>query len=196
MHLNQYLVVYEKNIMKRIFDILFSVIGLLIFAVPMTIVCLIIKIKENHPLIYRQIRLGRNKKPFKLYKIQTMVDEQVTPIGKYIRECGLDEVPQFFNVLKGDMSIVGPRALTCEDIYRMKWNDDYHKIRWSVRPGITGFAQLYAKHLSKASYFLDCKYIEESNMLIDFILLCITFLINIFGKNRVLKVLFNRIIID
>lgn len=182
--------------MKRLFDILFSLVGLLIFAVPMAVIFVLIKTREHHPFFFRQERLGKDKRPFEMLKVQTMVDGEVTPIGRYIRETGLDEVPQFINVLRGEMSIVGPRALPRDNVLAMHWDDASHAKRWSVRPGITGFAQMYAKEQSRASFFLDCKYIERSNVVLDFGLLCITFLINIFGKNRVLKILFNREIKD
>lgn len=182
--------------MKRLFDIVFSIIGLLVFSIPMVTLYVLFKYKEPHPFLFKQIRIGKNKVPFNVLKIQTMVDGQITPIGKKIRETGIDEIPQFINVLKGDMSIVGPRALPYETMESMGWNDAYHAKRWSVRPGITGFAQMYAKHQSKASYLLDCKYIAKSNIVLDFALLCITFLINIFGKNRVLRVLFHRNLVD
>lgn len=182
--------------MKRTFDILFSIIGLLVFAIPLAVLYILIKTREHHPFLFRQTRLGKKKRPFEMLKIQTMVDGQVTPIGRIIRSTGLDEVPQFINVLRGQMSIVGPRALTDSVVMAMKWDDAYHARRWAVRPGITGFAQLYAKEQSNASFFLDCKYIECSNVCLDFCLLCITFLINIFGKNRIIKLLFNREIIE
>lgn len=178
--------------MKRLFDIAFSIIGLLVFSIPIAILYFLFKYKEPHPFLFKQARIGKNKIPFKVYKIQTMVGGQITPIGKKIRETGIDEIPQFINVLKGDMSIVGPRALAYETMELMGWNDTYHAKRWLVRPGITGFAQMYAKHQSKASYLLDCKYIEKSNVFLDFVLLCITFLINMLGKTRVLKILFHR----
>lgn len=182
--------------MKRLFDIMFSIIGLCVFCIPMAIVSVLIKVKERHPVLFKQTRIGKDMRPFTMLKIQTMVDEQVTPIGKIIRSTGLDEIPQFINVLKGDMSIVGPRALTIDSIRQMKWDDGKHNKRWSVKPGITGFAQMTEKYQSDNSYKLDCDYIDKSNVLLDFALLCVTFGINIFGKKRVLKVVFGRDYID
>ena len=132
--------------MKRIFDIVFSIIGLLVFSLPIGIVCLLIKCWEHHPILFKQTRIGKAMKPFPILKIQTMVDDQVTPVGRIIRATGLDEVPQFINVLQGDMSIVGPRALTIDSIREMNWDDGQHNKRWSVKPGITGFAQLSEKY--------------------------------------------------
>lgn len=81
-----------------------------------------------------------------------MVDEQETPTGKILRMTGLYEIAQFFNVLKGDMSLVRPRALTEYDIKRLKWYDEYHNIRWRVKPGISGFAQIYGGQHRKLSW--------------------------------------------
>ena len=148
--------------------------------------------KEHHPILFRQERVGKDLHYFKIFKIQTMVNGKVTHLGKYLRETGLDEVPQFINVLKGDMSIVGPRAITILDIKTKGWDKNEYSVRWSVRPGITGIAQLYDSSLSKASFFLDCVYIKNENILYDFNILCLTFLINIFGKSRILPLIFKK----
>jgi lipopolysaccharide/colanic/teichoic acid biosynthesis glycosyltransferase len=83
-------------------------------------------IRERHSILFKQERIGKDKKPFQILKFQTMVNEVPTSTGKLLRKTGLDELPQFINVFKGDMSIVGPRALTNYDIERLSWNDDYH----------------------------------------------------------------------
>jgi lipopolysaccharide/colanic/teichoic acid biosynthesis glycosyltransferase len=121
-----------------------------------------------------------------------MVDEVPTKTGKLLRKTGLDELAQFINVLKGDMSIVGPRALTKFDIERLGWNDNYHSIRWKLKPGITGFAQIYGGQHRITSWFWDKYYINRNNVLIDFVLVGISFLMNIFGKTRVRKVIFRK----
>ena len=96
--------------MKRLFDITFSLIALLIFGLPIIIISLIIVFKERHSIIFKQERIGLKGKPFMIMKFQTMIDEVPTKTGIVLRKTGLDEIPQFFNVLKGEMSIVGPRA--------------------------------------------------------------------------------------
>jgi lipopolysaccharide/colanic/teichoic acid biosynthesis glycosyltransferase len=121
-----------------------------------------------------------------------MVNEVPTATGKFLRKTGLDELAQFINVLKGDMSIVGPRALTESDIERLGWNDDYHSIRWKLKPGITGFAQIYGGQHRKTSWFWDKYYINKNNVFIDFGLVGISFLMNIFGKTRVRKIIFRK----
>lgn len=178
--------------MKRVFDIILSLIALLIFAIPILIVSLLLKFKERHPVIFRQERIGKEKLPFQILKFQTMVDEVPTQIGRKLRKTGLDELPQFFNVLKGDMSIVGPRAFTISDINRLGWNDEYHEIRWRQKPGITGFAQIYGGQHKKTSWFWDKKYIKNNNLMIDFGIILISFHMNIFGKTKIRQVIFQK----
>jgi lipopolysaccharide/colanic/teichoic acid biosynthesis glycosyltransferase len=178
--------------MKRIFDIIFSLIAFLIFAIPMITIALLLIVMERHSVLYKQERIGKDKKPFKILKFQTLVDEVPTKTGRILRRTGLDELPQFINVLKGEMSIVGPRALTHFDIERLGWDDDYHSIRWSLNPGITGFAQVYGGQHKKTSWFWDKHYIDSNNVFLDFGIVGISFLMNIFGKTRVRRVIFRK----
>ena len=178
--------------MKRLFDITFSFIALLIFAMPIIIISLLLTIKERHSILFKQDRIGKNKQPFRILKFQTMINEVPTKTGEFLRKTGLDELPQFLNVLKGDMSIVGPRALTKFDIERLDWNDDHHSIRWKVKPGITGFAQIYGGQHRKTSWFWDKRYINNNNVLIDFGIVGISFLMNIFGKTRIRQIVFRK----
>ena len=121
-----------------------------------------------------------------------MTDGHPTTTGKFIRKMGLDEVPQFINVLKGDMSIVGPRAITQTDINRLNWGDTYHEQRWSINPGITGYAQLYGGQHRKTSWFWDSKYLNNNNVALDFCIINCSFMTNIFGKTSVRRFLFNN----
>jgi lipopolysaccharide/colanic/teichoic acid biosynthesis glycosyltransferase len=178
--------------MKRLFDITLSLIALIVFAIPVTVIAIILIFRERHPLFFKQERIGRGKKSFMILKFQTMVNNVPTPTGKLLRKTGLDELPQFLNVLKGDMSIVGPRALTLFDICRLGWYDSYHEIRWKLKPGITGFAQIYGGQHRKTSWFWDKQYIKKHNVLIDLGVIAISFLINIFGKTRVRKIVFQK----
>ncbi|MDR1455422.1 MAG: sugar transferase, partial [Tannerella sp.] len=162
--------------MKRSFDILFSVVALLIFSFPMMLIIALIKVREKHPVLFRQERIGKNKKPFNILKFQTMVEGVPTKTGRILRKTGLDELPQFINVLKGDMNIVGPRALLHSDIDRLGWNDDFHEMRWSIKPGITGFAQIYGGQHCKSSWFWDRFYIFHNNVCVDFKIVLISFL--------------------
>jgi lipopolysaccharide/colanic/teichoic acid biosynthesis glycosyltransferase len=178
--------------MKRLFDIIFSSLALIVFAVPCTVITLLLVLKEKHPVFFYQERIGLNKKPFRIIKFQSMIWDQPTTTGKFIRKMGLDEVPQFINVLKGDMSIVGPRAITQADIDRLSWGDTYHEQRWSINPGITGYAQLYGGQHRKTSWFWDYKYFKNNNVVLDFCIINCSFMTNIFGKTRVRRILFNN----
>ena len=175
--------------MKRIFDITFSLVAFAVFLVPIIAIILAIVVFERHPIIFYQQRIGLGKKPFKILKFQTLVDNIPTKTGKLLRKTGLDELPQFVNVFKGDMSIVGPRALTNFDIERLKWNSEYHKIRWDCKPGITGYAQIYGGQNKKSSWFWDTKYIKTHSLLKDFAVIIISFLMNLFGKTRVRRII-------
>jgi len=169
-----------------------SLIAIGIFFIPMLIVSILLKFKENHPIIFKQRRIGKNKVPFEILKFQTMVNEVPTKTGKKLRKTGLDELPQFINVLYGNMSIVGPRAITQYDIERLNWDDEFHSIRWNLKPGITGFAQIYGGQHRKTSWFWDKYYINKNNLIIDFAIILISFLMNIFGKKRVRQFVFQK----
>jgi lipopolysaccharide/colanic/teichoic acid biosynthesis glycosyltransferase len=178
--------------MKRLFDILFSLVAFMVFALPTLVIAILLLFKEKHALFFKQERVGKNKKKFEILKFQTLVDGIPTPTGKILRRTGLDEIPQFINVLKGDMSIVGPRALTMFDVQRLNWDDTHHEKRWSIRPGITGFAQIYGGQHRKTSWFWDTQYLKKNHVFIDFAILAISFLMNLFGKTRVRKVIFQK----
>lgn len=175
--------------MKRIFDILFSRVALIIFFVPVTIILIIILFFYNHPVIFYQERIGKNKKSFKIFKFQTLVNDNATKLGVVLRKTGLDELAQFINVLKGDMSIVGPRALTNSDIERLNWNTTYYTIRWEIKPGITGFAQIFGGQHKKTSWFWDKKYVQSNNLMIDFLIIILSFLMNLFGKTQIRRLI-------
>lgn len=178
--------------MKRLSDIVFSFLALLVFAIPCTIIAFLLIVRERHPVFFKQERIGKHKHPFQILKFQTMVNEVPTATGKILRKTGLDELPQFLNVLKGDMSVVGPRALTMYDIERLNWNDQYHQVRWQQKPGITGFAQIYGGQHRKTSWFWDKYYIYRNSPIIDFGIIAISFLMNIFGKTKVRKIIFRK----
>jgi len=175
--------------MKRIFDILFSLIALIVFLLPVMIILLTILVFYSHPVIFYQERVGKNKKSFKIFKFQTLVDDKPTKLGGILRKTGLDELAQFINVLKGDMSIVGPRALTNFDIERLRWDYDYYSIRWNIKPGITGFAQIFGGQHRKTSWFWDKKYVQSNNLWIDFLIIILSFMMNVFGKTRVRRII-------
>jgi lipopolysaccharide/colanic/teichoic acid biosynthesis glycosyltransferase len=170
----------------------FSVIALSLFAIPMSVVVLLLKFKEKHAILFKQQRIGKGGIAFEILKFQTMIDGTPTGTGRFLRKTGLDELPQFLNVLAGDMSIVGPRALTLSDIKRLGWDDAFFDTRWTLKPGITGFAQIYGGQHKKISWFWDRHYIKTNNPAIDFIVIMISFMMNIFGKTRVRRIVFGR----
>jgi len=178
--------------MKRLFDIMFSCIAVGIFMLPSLITILFLTCKEKHSILFKQERIGKNKKPFMILKFRTMTDGVPTPTGKFLRKTGLDEVPQFINVLRGELSIVGPRALTQFDIDRLGWNDNHHAIRWECKPGITGPAQLYGGQHRKTSWFWDKRYIKTTNLITDFVIVALSFMMNIFGKTKVRRIIFQQ----
>ncbi len=143
--------------MKRLFDIIFSLFGLAVFAPLMGVTAVLIKLTSQGPVIYAQKRVGLHEQIFDVYKFRTMVDKadtlgtsvttgvdpRITPVGRFLRKTKLDELPQLFNVLKGDMSFVGPRPDVPE--ITAKYTPEMKRI-FSVRPGITSVATLHFRH--------------------------------------------------
>ncbi len=162
-----------KELSKRILDILISLLATVILLPVITVIAVAIKISDKGPVIFKQERAGKDGKPFTFYKFRTMKvdvdpfgsspksgdDPRLTRIGKFLREYSLDELPQLFNVLKGDMSIVGPRPLYVSQM--SEWNERQKK-RLLVKPGLTGLAQISGRgELTREEKLeLDVKYIE------------------------------------
>lgn len=133
--------------MKRIFDLIVSIILLLIFIIPILLISIVVLISMGSPILFKQKRPGLHGKPFYIYKFRTMTNEtdehgnllpneqRITKLGKVLRKLSLDELPQLFNVLKGDISLVGPRPLLME--YLPLYNEEQAR-RHEVKPGITG----------------------------------------------------------
>ncbi len=171
---------FYKNRIVRIFDIVFSLFVLVVFLPIWLVISLIIKLDSNGPVIFRQIRVGLNGKLFQMYKFRTMVknaqkigpliteknDCRVTFIGRFLRKTSLDEIPNFINVLKGEMSVIGPRPevpdIAC---HYNKWQ---RKVL-SVKPGITGFSQVLGRQELEIDYKsrLDRYYIKRSGLCMD-----------------------------
>lgn len=145
---------YAKYI-KRILDFTLSLLSLIILAPLMLIIWILVRIKLGKPAIFKQKRPGKNEKIFTIYKFRTMTDEKdeegnllpdadrLTKFGKFLRSTSLDELPELINIIKGDMSIVGPRPLAVQ--YLPYYNDN-EKHRHDVRPGLTGFAQVNGRN--------------------------------------------------
>lgn len=144
------------GVVKRLIDVVFSTVILVVIALPMLLIAVAIKLTSSGPIIFKQLRYGLDGKPIEVWKFRSMRvmenatkviqatknDPRVTPLGAFLRRTSLDELPQFINVLKGDMSIVGPRphAVAHNEEYRQKIN--FYMLRHKVKPGITGWAQI------------------------------------------------------
>ena len=146
-----------KNFFKRLFDIIFSLLAIIITAIPMLIIAIAIKIDSKGPVLFKQDRIGKDGKVFNILKFRSMVvgaeqtgtgvysgkdDARVTKVGKFLRKTSLDEFPQFFSVLKGDMSFIGPRPPLTYHPWPIEQYTEEQKRMFDVRPGITGWAQV------------------------------------------------------
>ncbi len=180
---------------KRVIDVVFSILFLVILGPALLLIMSLIKLTSQGPALFKQIRVGKNSRLFKLYKLRTMVadaeklkeqllaqnemdgpafkikdDPRVTWIGKYLRKFSIDEIPQLFNVLNGDMSLVGPRPGLKEEVDAYIWN---HRKRLSVIPGITGLWQIMGRNeISFDEWMkLDIYYVENWSLRLDFYIL-------------------------
>ena len=162
-----------------------TAIILLLFLSPiLLIVSLLISLSMGSPVIFRQTRIGKDKKTFIIYKFRTMKNENITFFGKILRKLGIDELPQLVNIIKGEMAFVGPRPLTKSDITRLNWDDEYHKIRWNVKPGITGMAQLSNICNVKISWFFDKYYVINRNFCLNLNIILKSIFIPLIGKKN------------
>ena len=174
---------------KRLFDILGALAGLLVFGPAMILVAAAIVIEDGRSVFFRQPRLGRNRQLFTILKFRSMRDDQVTRVGRFLRATGLDELPQFVNILCGDMSAVGPRPLTVEDVTRLGWLTPRHDFRWRVAPGLTGLAQIMGPPPSRRALCLDRYYVARATLGLDLRLIALSFVVNAVGKTRVRRFL-------
>jgi lipopolysaccharide/colanic/teichoic acid biosynthesis glycosyltransferase len=177
---------------KRLFDLGGAAAGLLVFSPVMAVVAAAIVLEDGRPVLFRQERLGWRRRPFAILKFRSMRDGRITRVGWVLRATGLDELPQFINVLRGEMSAVGPRPLTQSDVIRLGWTAPRHDFRWRVLPGLTGLAQVTEGRSGRLSLGLDRRYVARQNLLLDVRLVAISFAINVLGKSRVRRLLVRR----
>ena len=170
---------------KRLFDVAGAVGGLVFFAPIMAAVSAAILVDDGRPVLFAQPRLGLGRRPFTILKFRTMRDGRVTRVGRLLRATGLDELPQFLNILRGDMSAVGPRPLTADDVARLGWTTSRHDFRWRVLPGLTGLAQLAGPPAAAGSLALDRYYVRRAALWLDVRLIALSFAVNAIGKARV-----------
>lgn len=171
--------------MKRISDIIIALIGLILLSPILILLMFFIKIRIGSPILFKQVRPGLNGQPFLMIKFRTMNSatdqngnllpdhERLTKLGKILRSTSLDELPELWNVLKGDMSLVGPRPLLME--YLPLYNKR-QATRHLVRPGITGWAQINGRNAIswEQKFELDAWYVEHQSFILDIKILCLT----------------------
>lgn len=159
------------------------------FAPVMAVVAAAILLDDGTPIVFRQERLGRGRRPFRIVKFRSMRNGRITRVGRVLRATGLDELPQFINILRGDMSAVGPRPLTEADVTRLGWIARSHDVRWSVLPGLTGLAQVTGASCGRASLGLDRLYVARRGFWLDVRLVAASFVVNALGKRRTRQLL-------
>lgn len=182
-----------NNILKRTLDIIISLAGLVILSPLLIIIAILIKVDSKGNIIFKHKRIGLNGRAIYVYKFRTMVenadklgpqytlpqDNRVTKIGRKLRRLSLDEIPQLINILKGEMSIVGPRPMSYKEMLT-----EEQKIRSKVKPGLTGLAQVNGRSLLTAeekSYY-DTFYVEHNNLIMDIKIILKTFGVVFKGK--------------
>lgn len=172
---------------KRMFDLIVSMILIFLLSPLLVLIFILVKFKFNSPVIFKQIRIGLNEKPFFLYKFRTMTEERdedgnllsdkyrITSFGCLLRKTSFDELPQLFNIVKSDMSFVGPRPLLTEylDLY-----SDKERMRHLVKPGLTGWAQINGRNniTWKQRFEYDVWYVQNRSQYLDIKIIFITVL--------------------
>ena len=183
--------------MKRLLDLIIAILAVSLLLPGFFVIFLAIKLSSKGAAIFKQERAGRGGKPFTFYKFRTMRtdvdpfgpspksgdDSRLTKIGKFLREYSLDELSQLFNVLKGDMSLIGPRPLYIE---QMKEWDQRQKKRLLVKPGITGLAQISGRGVltREEKLELDVQYVEKVNLRLDLKIILIT-IVQVFCRKSI-----------
>lgn len=202
---------YKKNFayhfIKRGIDLFFSLVGIILLSPTLLTVAILIKIGSKGRVVFSQERVGKNGKYFKMYKFRSMIanaedlldklkesnemtgpmfkmksDPRITQIGRFIRKTSIDELPQLFNVLKGEMSLVGPRPNLPREVAEF---DENHKLKLLAKPGLTCYWQVMGRNEIGFEQWmkLDIKYIEERSTFIDLKLICKTFFV-LFGDEN------------
>ena len=195
-------ITHLRRLFKGTFDLIFAVIGLGIVMPFIPVISLLIKIDSHGPVFFKQKRVGEREKEFVLYKFRTMRkdaesktgavwaqenDPRITRVGKFLRKSRIDEIPQLFNVLKGEMSFIGPRPERPEMIRKLEEVIPFYSERHTLKPGITGWAQVKHSYgasvedaLEKLRY--DLFYIKHSSLFLDLLIVLETIKVVLFGR--------------
>lgn len=177
---------YRKYV-KRLLDIIISLCGIIVLSPVYLILFVLVRIKLGSPVLFTQERPGRNEKVFKLYKFRTMTDERnekgellpdevrLNHFGKLLRSTSLDELPELFNIFKGDMSLIGPRPLL---IRYLPYYTEEERHRHDVRPGLTGLAQVNGRNALgwETRFAFDLEYVDQCSFMMDMKVLLVTVL--------------------
>ena len=169
---------FYDSVIKRAIDFTGALLALIILSPVLCVLCILVRAKLGSPVLFKQKRPGKNGKIFTLYKFRTMTDERdgngellpdevrLTKFGQLMRSLSLDELPEFINILKGDMSFVGPRPLLTE---YLELYDERQSMRHNVRPGLTGLAQANGRNLLtwEARFEYDVEYVEKISLWLD-----------------------------